>query len=90
MPEQEEPIQEEYEKQMYAVGRAIDEFLNPDGNNKTLGFAILMFKLGEPADGDRMNYLCNSRREDMIAAMKEFIARNEGRYEEKKNPAVKQ
>jgi hypothetical protein len=35
-----------------------------------------------------MNYVANVDREDMLVAMKEFIARNEGRYEEI-NPAKK-
>jgi hypothetical protein len=88
MIEQPGPVQEEYEKKMLVMAQAINEFLNPDGV-KTIGFAILMFKLGDAADGDRMNYMCNAEREDMLAAMKEFIARNEGRHVEG-NPAVMQ
>jgi hypothetical protein len=43
------------------------------------GFALLMFEFG---DGDRMNYISNATREDMLAALKEFIAHAEGRAPE--------
>lgn len=78
--EKEGPVDPQYVQQINAVGRAIDEFLNPDGVKKT-GFMVLMFATGEAKEGDRMNYLSNVVRADMIAAMKEFIARNEGTYQ---------
>ena len=40
------------------------------------GFALLIFDFN--TDDGRVNYISNARREDMITAMKEFIARNEG------------
>ncbi|MFM0008308.1 hypothetical protein PQR57_46340 [Paraburkholderia dipogonis] len=44
---------------------------------KSYGFAIFVF----PFNGDRgrMNYISNAEREDMVAALKEFIANSEGR-----------
>jgi hypothetical protein len=44
---------------------------------KSYGFAIFVF----PCNGDRgrMNYISNAEREDMVAALKEFIANSEGR-----------
>ncbi len=78
MIEQEEPIQPELaNEQAKAIGHAIDGFLNPNGD-EDFGFAVLIFKMGEV---DRMNYISNAVRADMLAAMKEFIARNEGRYD---------
>jgi hypothetical protein len=47
---------------------------------KGYGFALFIF----PFDGDsgRMNYISNAAREDMLVALKEFIANNEGRAHE--------
>jgi hypothetical protein len=44
---------------------------------KGYGFALFIF----PFDGEsgRMNYISNAEREDMLVALKEFIANNEGR-----------
>jgi hypothetical protein len=44
---------------------------------KGYGFALFVF----PFNGDRgrMNYISNAEREDMVAALKEFIANSEGR-----------
>lgn len=41
------------------------------------GFVLLVYPL-DSGDG-RMNYISNSRREDVIVAMKEFVANCEGR-----------
>jgi len=78
--EKEQPVQPEFVEFINKIGRAINKFLNPNPNEKKYGFSILMFKFGEPNQFDRMNYLSNANREDMIASMKEFIARNEGTY----------
>lgn len=67
---------------MKALGAGIDDILNgknSDKDNPKWGFALLVFPFGEVADG-RVNYLSNAERETMIVAMKEFIARHEGRY----------
>lgn len=68
--------------QMNALGRAIDEIFNGKDvppEKKEWGFALLVFRFGQ-GDDHRSNYLSNANREDMIATMKEFIARAEGRY----------
>lgn len=50
-----------------------------------MGFTILLFPFGDIHPSDpRINYISNAEREDMITAMKEFIARSEGRYHEPK------
>lgn len=54
---------------MNRVGKIIGEVF--DGR----GFALLVFDFGP--DGT-MNYLSNAQRDDMLAAMKEFIATHEG------------
>lgn len=43
---------------------------------KPYGFTLLVFDYG---DSGRMNYISSAKREDMLVAMKEFIAKHEGR-----------
>lgn len=64
------PIEERHRAQMNELGRLIGQFF------EGYGFALFVFELNS-TDG-RMNYLSNSRREDMLIALKEFIARSEG------------
>ena len=79
MKEQEGPVEEKMRGIMNDIGHLIgDAIHNVDPN---YGFALLVFECGERVDS-RMNYISNAHREDMLAAMKEFIARNEGRYGE--------
>lgn len=80
-PEAEQPIQPQYVGQMNALGRVIDEIFNPDPDNKQTAFALFLFPFGA-GDDHRSNYISNSNREDMIATLKEFIARAEGTYVE--------
>jgi len=44
-----------------------------------VGFVVLMFDWG---DKGRMNYISNANRDDMRAALRELLARMEGRYHE--------
>lgn len=71
------PIQAELIALMNGMAKAIDETFK-DAMGQRWGFALLVFPFGETLD-HRMNYISNSHREDMIAACKEFVARNEGR-----------
>lgn len=72
----EQPIEERFREQMNSLGKLLDQAFNPTWP-KRIGFALLVFPFGD--DPGRMNYLSNSERKDMIAAMKEFIARAEGK-----------
>lgn len=65
------PIEEQHRATMNKLARALDELFKPKG------FALLVFDLGSH-DG-RMNYISNARRSDMLTALKEFVAANEGR-----------
>jgi hypothetical protein len=78
-----QPIQAEFHAQMNAIASTLDQLFNGDskGENRKVGFALLIFKTGTD-DDRRANYISNCRREDMLIAMKEFIARNEGRIVE--------
>lgn len=63
--------------QMKNVAGVLDKILNDGLPAKTYGFALFTFKLG---DTGLMNYISNARREDMICAVKEWLARAEGRH----------
>jgi hypothetical protein len=88
--EKEQPIESSLRVVMNDIGHVLDLALQEatQGLSYKYGFCLLMFATGEhPEEADmRMNYICNVDRQDTLAAMKEFIARNEGRYEEI-NPA---
>lgn len=81
--EQEQPIEPALKELMNDIGkilgRAIAEHTHTAPGER-YGFALFMFGLA----GDelsRMNYICNCNRQDMLTALKEFIARAEGRYQ---------
>lgn len=82
MKEQEQPIEPAFREQMNQLGHFLDETFNGDlkRGERKVGFALLVFKFGS-GDDHRSNYISNANREDMLATMKEFIARAEGRYE---------
>lgn len=84
------PIEKRYEMQMRNLAQGIDSILNGDDPTKTkeLGFALLIFPFGETPSSDRINYLSNGRREDMICALKELVARFEGRHVEETQTKV--
>lgn len=81
------PIETKYHPTMTALAESIDVLLN--GKNclpkeKKIGFFLIMFDINDgpaPKDG-RFNYISNSNRADIIAMMKEIIAKFEGRYHE--------
>lgn len=74
------PITETYRAQMKALAETIDEFFNGPrkGNDRKVGFAVLVFEFGDAISKDRINYISNANRKDMITAMKELVARFEG------------
>lgn len=79
-----EPIQKQYRQAMNRIARAIDEAFNgkrKPGRKPTVGFILLTAEFGK-IDGGRVNYISNGEREDMIAMMREYLARVEGRYSE--------
>ena len=64
-------------KIMQSMASALDEVLNQKGKPKTNGFVLLVFPFDGP-EGQRTNYVSNGKREDIIVALKEMIARFEG------------
>lgn len=79
---QPDPIEPALKQLMNEIAKVLASAMN-DATKDTghrYGFALLMFGL-EGDESTRMNYISNARREDMLAALKEFIARNEGTYD---------
>jgi hypothetical protein len=76
------PIQQQYRKQMNRLAAMIDEYFNgkrKPNRKPTVGFILLTAEFGK-IDGGRVNYISNGNREDMLAMMREYLARAEGRY----------
>lgn len=68
------------------LARAIDDALNPDllADKKEWGFAVMMFRFTDVGKGveNRMNWISNAKRADMIVALKEMVAQLEGRVQD--------
>ncbi|MEV5031600.1 hypothetical protein MRBLMC3_000782 [Sphingobium sp. LMC3-1-1.1] len=76
-----DPIQNRYRAGMNAIAEGLDKAFNGDAQPKKIGFVLLMAEFGQ-IEGGRVNYISNGERSDMIAMMKEWLARAEGRYSE--------
>lgn len=82
------PIQEQYRVAMNALARDIDVTLNgplpapglPQGRRKNC-FVLLTAETGK-VEGGRVNYISNGERDDMVAMLRELLARFEGRAAE--------
>ncbi len=66
---------------MQALAKATDKTLNQGRKTPKYGFVILVSEFRD-YDGGRVNYVSNGNKSDMLAMMKEYIARCEGRYVE--------
>jgi len=62
---------------MQSIASVLDEALNGKHRPKPNGFVVLVFPKEGP-EGARTNYVSNCDRKDIIAAMKEVVARFEG------------
>ncbi|MFN3686128.1 hypothetical protein [Salinarimonas sp.] len=74
----ERPIQDAHRTQMNAFAEILDEILNGTNRPRRVGFALLVFEFGK-TEGGRVNYISNAQRAEMLTAMREYIARAEGR-----------
>ena len=78
------PIQQEYREKMNVIAHALDDMFNGDtkGANRKTGFVLMVYPFGEAGVKDRCNYISNGAdRRDVVALMKEMIARFEGQPE---------
>jgi hypothetical protein len=79
-----QPIEPDQHEAMNAIGAALDEVFNGDLKtpHKKVGFVLMVFPYGEHEG--RCNYLSNGAdRRDIVALMKEMVARFEGQPEMK-------
>lgn len=77
-----DPIELRHREVLNDLAVALDARLNglpglPVSPSK-VGFCLLVFPFNG-ADG-RLNYISNAEREDMLTALREFIAYHEGRF----------
>jgi hypothetical protein len=80
------PIQIEYRDKMQNLAGALDRMFNGDlrGQARPTGFVLMVFPFGDDPVGARCNYISNGAgRKDVVALMKEMIARFEGQPEVK-------
>lgn len=80
------PIQPDLHGVMNALAQGLDDALNGPAlpglpRTKKVAFVLLTANFGQ-IDNGRVNYISNAERADMIAAVKEWLARIEGRYAE--------
>lgn len=64
-----------------ALAEAVDTMLNGSKTpprEKPYGFALLIYPMGQ-IDRSHINYIGNGKREDVFVALKEIVARWEGR-----------
>lgn len=66
---------------MQVAAQTLDDFFNGRQRPRRIGFALFVFPTNMPR-GARTNYVSNCNRADMIAALKEVLARFEGRVPE--------
>jgi hypothetical protein len=84
------PIEEAYRGKMQFLAKQLDHLFNGDlrGQDRSTGFVLMVFPLNEASDADtgRCNYISNGAdRKDVVALMKEMIARFEGQPEAEGN-----
>jgi hypothetical protein len=76
------PIEDRHKTEMQGIARALDQVFNGDakGDNRKVGFVLLVFEYGEHEG--RCNYISNGAdRRDIVTLMKEQIKRFEGQPE---------
>jgi len=80
----EDPIDPKIKSQMNRLAEVLEGHLKP------LGFALFVFEMNPPpgVHQTRFNYISNAPRAGMLAVLKGFIAKNEGRLH--KGPEGKQ
>lgn len=80
------PIEEDQRLLMRGLAETIDQIFNPPAlpglpAAKGVAFVLLTAKFGEVEEG-RVNYMSNGERDDMVAMLRELLARFEGAYHE--------
>lgn len=63
---------------MQDAAKLVDTLVNPTAGQRENGFVLLVFPFNKP-EGNRVNYVSNLERTEIVAALKEIVARFEGR-----------
>lgn len=66
------PIPDDIRGVMNGIGHMIDEAIEDHADRK-MGFMLMVFDYGT---GGRMSYISNSKREDILKALQEFIEKH--------------
>ena len=74
------PVDPKYREALNGLANDLDNILNGGlkGEDRTVGFALLLFDFNAPVTG-RVNYISNADRRDMIQGMKSWIEQAEAR-----------
>jgi hypothetical protein len=82
------PVDPRYIEAMKIVGRAIDTMFNPDGpKQRTVGWIVITFAFGPTKEGDRVNYMSNAERADVVTMLKEQLRYFEGQSDKHRGNA---
>jgi hypothetical protein len=81
------PIDPAYVEKMNTLASALDEWFNGDakGHDRKVGFCVLTFEFGNTPG--RCNYISNAARPDVVALLKEQLARFDGQTEPEEGSA---
>lgn len=70
------PVEDAHRLAMISIARGLDEAFNGDlrGEDREVGFVLLVFPFGEQEEGARCNYISNgAARDDIVKLFKEQI-----------------
>lgn len=83
-----DPIQSEQNRAMNELAEYLDRTFNGSTKRgeRKWGFALLVFPFGNIEGTGRVHYIGNSERSDMLVALKELVARWEGRVPQETPP----
>lgn len=82
-----DPIEPAFHEMMNELAAALDTLFNgprQPGKPREVAFILLTARFGQ-IDNGRVNYISNGKRPEMLAMLREYLARCEGRYVEPQN-----
>lgn len=82
-----DPVDPKYRELLNATAKGLDDIFNGEEKPRRIGFALFIFEFGK-VEGGRVNYVSNAERAEMLVAVREWLARAEGRVVEE--PGAKQ
>lgn len=63
------------------IAAELDHIFNGDQRPKHIGFALFVFPFGPQLQEGKVDYVSNADRADMLVAVREWLARAEGRVQ---------